>query len=354
MDSNRPTIRDVARVAGVGIGTVSRVLNNSPRVDPATRQHVLTTIAELGFKPNALARQLPRKIRLRNIGVITQPFVSYRAFAERLRGVQRALLAGDHPHELILYTVHSLTHFDGRITDIAQSSAVEGLLIIDLALSEAQKTRLRESSLPFVGLNHLNERDWPCVGTDNVVGGYLAARHLIDYGHRRIAYLGDHFDDAFHFRSSQERFQGFRSAMHEYGLPVRDEDVRLGPHDYAAARALAADLLSAPAAARPTAVFAGSDMQALAVIRAARDAGLRVPEDLSVIGYDDLEMSEHIGLTTVRQHLELSGQVAAGHLLALLAEVSPQADTEPPTILSRPTLPPPAVIVRATTARLGG
>lgn len=347
----RPTIRDVARQAGVGIGTVSRVLNNSPRVDPATRQHVLTTIAEMGFKPNAIARQLPRKVRINNIGVITQPFVSYRAFAERLRGVQTALMQYDTHRELVLYTVNSLPHYDERLTTIVQSRSVEGLLIIDLALTEEQKEMMRDAAMPFVGINPLQNQDWPCIGTDNVVGGYMAAKHLLDYGHTQIAYVGDTFSDAFNFRSSRERYQGYQLALTEYGIAVREEYVKLGEHDYEAARTLAAELFVLPH--RPTAIFAMSDIQALACIRAANEAGLRVPDDLSVIGYDDLEMSQHIGLTTVRQHLELSGRIAVQHLLSLLAEVDPQADTEPPTILSRPMLPPPQVMARNTTRRLG-
>lgn len=346
----RPTIRDVARQAGVGIGTVSRVLNNSPRVDPATRQHVLSTISEMGFKPNALARQLPRKTRIQNIGVITQPFVSYRAFAERLRGVQNALMQHDSHRELVLYTVNSLPHYDERLTTIVQSRSVEGLLIIDLGLMEEQKELLRDAAVPFVGLNHLQNQDWPCVGTDNVMGGYMAAKHLLDYGHTQIAYLGDTFADAFDFRSSRERYQGYQLALTEYGLAVRDDYVKLGSHDYEVARSMAMELLALTR--RPTAIFAMSDIQALACIHVAHETGLRVPDDLSVIGYDDLEMSQHIGLTTVRQHLELSGRIAVQHLLSLLAEVNSQADTEPPTILSRPILPQLQVIVRKTTRRL--
>lgn len=348
----RPTIRDVARQAGVGIGTVSRVLNNSPRVDPATRQHVLTTIAEMGFKPNALARQLPRKVRIHNIGVITQPFVSYRAFAERLRGVQTALMKHDSNRELVLYTVNSLKHYDERLTTIVQSRSVEGLLIIDLALTEEQKEMLRDAAVPFVGINPLQNQDWPCVGTDNVVGGYMAAKHLLDYGHTQIAYVGDIFNDDFDFRSSRERYQGFQLALTEHGIAIREEHVKLGTHDYEVARVMAAELFALTHPHRPSAIFAMSDIQALACIRAANEAGLRVPDDVSVIGYDDLEMSQHIGLTTVRQHLELSGRIALQHLLSLLAEVDPQADTEPPTVLSRPTLPPPQVMVRKSTRRV--
>lgn len=337
----QPTIRDVALKAGVGIGTVSRVLNNSPKVSPDTRQRVLDAIAALDFKPNNVARQLPRKTRAHNIGVITQLFISYRSFAERLRGVQLALQEQPTEYELILYSVSSLPHYKERLTTILQTHAVEGLIIIDLDLFGEQEQMLRDYQMPFVGLNHFMNRDWPCIGTDNYAGGYLAARHLMSYGHTRIAYVGDEFIDALYkFSTSYERFGGFKRAMDDAGLPIPERYIKKGIHDYQVAKARAAELFTLPEL--PTAILAMSDMQALATIAAAREAGLRVPEDLSVIGYDNLEVSLHAGLTTVQQHLEMSGRYGLEHLLRRL-----QGDTCP-----APVLPPLEVIVRQTTRKL--
>jgi DNA-binding LacI/PurR family transcriptional regulator len=336
-----PTIRDVAKKAGVGIGTVSRVLNNSPRVTPETRKRVLEAIAELGFKPNSVARMLPRKTRIHNIGVITQPFVNFRAFAERLRGVQRALFEQEANYELVLYSVSSLPHYDERLHTIVQTGAVEGLIIIDLDLFEGQKQLLRDARLPFVGLNHFLDRDWPCVGSDNFAGGYMATRHLLELGHHKIGYLGDEFVDIFDFNTSFERFEGCKRALKEAGMVIPDHYVKLGMHDYSVAKGQAAELLRQPD--RPSAIFAMSDIQALACIAAARELGLRIPDDLSVIGYDDLEMSMHAGLTTVRQHLELSGRIGLEYLLGVF-----NGDDRPP-----PPLPPLEVIVRQTTQAPG-
>jgi len=333
----RPTIKDVAQKAGVGVGTVSRVLNNSPKVTPETRKLVLNVIAELGFKPNTVARQLSRKTHVHNIGVITQPFISYRAFAERLRGVQLALSESDTEYELVLYTVSSLAHYDERLTSIVQTGIVDGLLIIDLNVYEEQQSRLKEAKLPVVGINHLKNQSWPCIGTDNVEGGYLAGRYLLDCGHTRIAYVGDELIDTFEFISSTERFDGFKRALAERGVPLPKQYIQLGPHDYEVAHQLALNLfrLSEP----PSAIFAMSDMQAFGCLAAAREMGLRVPDDVSIIGYDDLEFSRHVGLTSVRQHLELSGRVGIEYLLCLL-----QGDESPP-----PQLPPLEVIERQTT-----
>lgn len=339
----RPTIRDVARKAGVGIGTVSRVLNNSPKVTPETRQAVLAAIAELGFRPNTIARQLPRRTRLHNIGVVTQPFINYQAFAAQMRGLQLGLYDYDSKrYEIVLYSVRSLAHFDEQLTAIVRTGTVDGLIIIDFDLLDEQKQMLRDAGLPFVGLNHLQDPDWPCIGADNHLGGYLAASYLLDLGHTDIAYLGDELVDTFEFKTSGQRYEGFRRALVERGLPVKDEYVRLGFHDYDVAIELATELLRLPNP--PTAIFAMCDMQALACLDAARRLGLRVPEAVSVMGFDDLETSYHVGLTTVRQHFEPAGRLAVQHLLALIDGAPP-----PP-----PVLPPPEVIPRQTTRPLAG
>lgn len=337
----RPTIKDVAKKAGVGVGTVSRVLNNSPKVTPETRKLVLNVIAELGFKPNTVARQLSRKTHIHNIGVITQPFIFYRAFAERLRGVQLALSEAETEYELVLYTVSSLTHYEERLTTIVQTGVVDGLLIIDLDLYEEQQSRLQKAKLPVVGINHLKNQSWPCIGTDNVEGGYLAGRYLLDCGHTRIAYVGDELIDTFEFISSVERFEGFQRALAERGVPLPERYVQLGPHDYGVAHQLALNLFQLPEP--PSAIFAMSDMQAFGCLAAAREIGLRVPEDVSIMGYDDLEFSSHVGLTSVRQHLELSGRVGIEYLLCLL-----RGDESSP-----PQLPPLEVIERQTTRTFG-
>jgi len=332
-----PTIRDVAQKAGVGIGTVSRVLNNSALVNAETRQRVLETIAELGFRPNSIARQLPRKHRIHNIGVITQPFFSYRSFAERLRGVQAALNESEKDYELVLYSVSSLPHYQERLVSITQAGSVEGLIIIDLELSEEQKNMLRQSKIPFVGINHLQNQDWPCVGTSNVYGGRVATAHLVGLGHREIAYVGDDFYDPYGFNTSRERYQGYCEILEEQGIPLRDEYFAVGAHDYDVARELCRRVLKEKN--RPTAIFAMSDIQALGCIATCHELRLRVPEDISVIGYDDLEMSYHTGLTTVRQHLSLSGRIALEYLVQVLKGGE---DTSP-------AVPLPEVIARKTT-----
>lgn len=331
------TIRDVALRAGVGIGTVSRVLNNSPLVTSETRQRVLDAIAELGFRPNSVARQLPRKTRIQNIGVITQPFIHYLAFAERMRGVQIGLSEIEQKYELVLYSVSSLSHYEEQLAYIVQNGLVDGLIIIDLDLTNDQKQMLIDAHLPFVGINNFQGYDWPCIGADNVIGGQIAARYLVELGHRRIAYLGDEFDDPFHFKTSQQRLEGLKNILEQHDIPLPDTYICLGRHDDEVTRSMTRKLLqlSNP----PTAIFAMSDIQALACLDTAHDLGIRVPEDLSIIGFDDLQISYYTGLTTVRQHFELCGKLAVEMLLGLIHRRNPHP----------PTLPPLEVIVRKTT-----
>jgi LacI family transcriptional regulator, galactose operon repressor len=160
----------------------------------------------------------------------------------------------------------------------------------------------------------------PSVVTDDVQGGRLATHYLLELGHRRIAFLGDDPDNPLGFSSSPAREQGYREIMAEAGLAVTPADVCHGPHVRTVARELADRLLCS--ADRPTAVFAASDTQALGVLEAARTAGLDVPADLSVVGFDDVEVSGYAGLTTVRQPLFESGRLATEVLLESLdAEV---------------------------------
>ena len=342
---SRPTILDVARKAGVGVGTVSRVLNNSPRVRPATRERVLAAIQELDFKPNTVARQLPRKTRLRNIGVITQPFINPHSFVERLRGAQRAIGQAARQYELILYNISSPAHYDERLRSIAQTGAVDALLIIDLDLTDEQVTILTSANIPFMGLNQFQDRAWPCIGYSNFEGGQLATGYLLDQGHTRIGYVGDEFEvDELHFLTGFERYQGYKAAFEARGLAVEAQYLQCGQHGYEAAMGMTAALLALPVP--PTAIFAMSDLQALGCIAAIREAGLSVPEDVSVIGYDNLELSFHTGLTTVNQNLLLSGRLGTEYLLKVLNNGE--------RAIPVPQMPPLEVIERQTTRPLHG
>lgn len=332
-----PTIYDVARTAGVGIGTVSRVLNNSPQVSRETQEKVLSAIRVLGFRRSMAARHLSTGIQHRNVGVIL-PFITHPSFVERLRGIQRALDDDDNDFNLILYNVSEPGRYHEQLLAIVEQAAVDGLLIATLTISNEQRELLTQAGIPFVTLSDECAGDLNCISPDNFSGGYIATQHLLELGHRRIAYVGDEFPNAYGFPTSELRYEGYCSALKTYNAPYRTEYVCLGTHSEETAHQLTEGLLSL--SEPPSAIFAMSDIQAVGCILAVREAGLRVPEDISVIGFDDVQLSRFIGLTTVRQHLEQGGYLGMQLLLDMLMT--------PNNSVSRQ-LPPLELVVRGTT-----
>ena len=333
-----PTIYDVAKTAGVGVGTVSRVLNNSTSVSQQTQDKVLSAIRELGFRRSKVARQLSTGIEHRNVGMIL-PFITHPSFVERLRGVQFALDDYENEYSLVLYTVTEPVRYDEQLRSIVENATVDGLLIATLNVSAEQRELLTQGGIPFVTLSDACDEEVNCISPDNVHGGYLATQHLLELGHRRVAYLGDDFINDYGFLTSELRYKGYRSALEDYDVPYYPEYVVLGLHSEQMAHKLTQHLLELPQP--PTAIFAMSDIQAVGCILAIREAGLRVPEDISVIGFDDVQLSRYVGLTTIRQHLEQSGYIGMQLLIDLLlnpGNVAPRA------------LPPMELIVRGTTA----
>ncbi|MGH9192183.1 MAG: LacI family DNA-binding transcriptional regulator [Acidimicrobiales bacterium] len=307
------TIADVAAHAGVGAGTVSRVLNDSPRVRDATRARVLAAIELLDYRPNPLARGLSRG-RCQTLGVVV-PFFTHASAVERLRGVAAAL--DGSRYDLVLFNVESPVNRDEHFATLTRRDRADGLLIMSLPPPSQSLARLADAGVPVVLLDTFDKRV-PAVVTDDVEGGRLATHHLLALGHERIAFIGDDPDNPLGFTAGSNREAGYRRTMAEAGVKVPSGYVRHGPHVRAIARRLTEQLLARRD--RPTAVFASSDVQALGVIEAARAAGLDVPGDVSVVGFDDVEVSGYAGLTTVRQPLFESGKLAARILLDALED----------------------------------
>jgi len=326
-----PTIRDVARHAGVSVATVSRVLNDIPIVRTEMRDRVRAAISELGYRPSSTARSLSLG-RSQAIGVVA-PFFTTPSVVERLRGVSHS--AGGRGYGLMLFDVETPEQRADAFREFARHDRVDGLLVISLPLFDEEVDALERDGLPVVMVDTGHPRV-PNVVIDDARGGELAAEHLVERGHRRIGFVGDVPANAFGFTSSEQRRRGFRRALRRAGIEPRPQDERLGRHGREEARALAADMLSA--GDRPTAVFAASDTQAVGVLEAAQELGLRVPEDVAVIGFDDIEMAAPLGLTTVRQPLRESGARGVEMLLAGIAGGRPPGgDLAPLTVVARRT-----------------
>jgi DNA-binding LacI/PurR family transcriptional regulator len=302
------TIARVAQEAGVGVGTVSRVINGSTAVSEETRRRVLEVVKELGYEPNATARALSTG-RTRAVGVIA-PFFTRPSVIERLRGVGPLLAAAGY--QLILVDVESARQRDAAFRSLI--GRVDGLLAVTIAPAASDLERLATSGVPVVLIDHPHDR-LPSVTVDDVAGGRLAVAHLLELGHRRIAFAGDTLDSVHGSSASSRRCTGYRLALSDAGLPVDERLVVLRPHGHDTAE-IVDELLALEE--RPTAVFAASDQQALAIVEAVQERGLRVPEDVSVVGFDDVELARYAGLTTVAQPLEVSGARGAELLLASL------------------------------------
>lgn len=312
------------------------MLNDSPQVSAATRARVLDAIGALDYRPSPLARGLSRG-RCQTLGVVI-PFFTHASAVERLRGVVAELDASHY--DLVLFNVESPVHRDEHFRALRRRDRADGLLVLSLPPPERELKRLLAAGVPVVLVDSV-ARGVPAILTDDVEGGRLATQHLLELGHTRVGFIGDDPQNALGFTSSAKRERGYRDALAGAGIRVRARHVRYGRHDRGVAQRLASRLLALRP--RPTAVFASSDIQALGVIAAAREAGLTVPDDLSVVGFDDIELAAYAGLTTIRQPLYESGRLGARVLLDALAGERPPEPVEHVLPLE--------LVVRTTTTR---
>jgi DNA-binding LacI/PurR family transcriptional regulator len=333
------TIRDVAREAGVSVATASRALNGKDVVNARTRDRILLVMEELGFTPSPSARRLSLG-RTLTVGVVVS-FLTRPQAAERLRGVDAVL--ADSEFDLVIYNVESVQKRDHYLSTLTNSQRADGLLVMSLPPASETADALIGSPVPvvFIDVHTPSIERLPRVVGDDVSGGALAARHLLDLGHRSMAFIGDALADPFGFTSSRDRERGFRDELARDGLEIADAWIGHGAHGRYEARDLARRMLAGED--RPTAIFTASDTQALGVIAAARELGLHVPDDLSVVGYDDIEAADYVGLTTVRQQLFESGRRGAEILLAEVGNRTPGpviAQLDPELVVRVTTAPP--------------
>ncbi|OGO07503.1 MAG: LacI family transcriptional regulator [Chloroflexi bacterium RBG_13_60_9] len=309
--SSKITIVDVAEKAGVSFGTVSRVINNDVHVRPETRARVQGVMQKLGYTANRQARSLAGG-RSNIVGVLV-PDLGTGYIGEIIRGIDAELSLTDL--DLILYTTHRTASKEANYVANLAKGMVDGLLLV-LPRSPADYIgTLTNRGVPFVLIDHQGiSRDCPAVGATNWQGAYHATEYLVKLGHTRIGFITGSMD----LGCAGDRLEGYRSALRTYHLPDDNELIYEGaffqPDGYAGASALLA--LSNP----PTAIFASNDVMAMGVMDAVRNRGLRVPDDVSVVGFDDIPQASVVrpGLTTVNQPLEKMGRVATQMLLDML------------------------------------
>ena len=314
------TLAAVAAHAQVGIGTVSRVLNDSPAVSPEMRTRVLKSMEAVGYAPSKKPTSQGKRSGL--IGVLVTFFDEPSAY-QRLRGIVAHLQP--HGYEVVLFNVSAPGQVAERMMEIPRHS-LDGLIVMSLPLSEADGERIAAAPFPAV-LIDTTAPLLPSVGVDDRLGGQIATQHLVDLGHTRIGFVGEPPKNVFGFVASVRREEGYRSVLERADIAPVAELVRYGAHLRSAAKQMTLDLMSITDP--PSAIVATSDVQAVGVMEAAATLGLRVPLDLSVVGYDDIELASLMNLTTVRQPLEGSGRRGADLLLEAISSADrPQLDEQ--------------------------
>jgi DNA-binding LacI/PurR family transcriptional regulator len=326
-----PNIRDVARLAGVSYQTVSRVLNNSPSIRPATKQRVLEVIDEVGYRPNQAARALVTS-KSQTIGVLIATQTGGYGAQTMLYAVEKA--AREAGYALTITT--SASDYDAVRAALDQlvDQAVDAVVVVAPQVRVFEALGAMSLQLPFVTLDSTRRDMGHSVAVDQLAGARLATRHLLDLGHRHIVHLAGPQD----WIEAEARMQGYLLELSDSDLPVLPPvlgDWTAG-FGYRAGRELLARRRDF------TAVFASNDLMALGLLHAFAEAGVSVPHDISVIGFDDIPEAAHFWppLTTVRQDFDAVGSRAVGLLLAELGRQAP-APAEPVT---------PRLIERSSTA----
>jgi LacI family transcriptional regulator len=311
----RSTIREVALRAGVSYQTVSRVINNSPDVAEATREHVLRVIAELDYHPNAQAVSLSRN-RTDIVGIIVDTVTST-FFAQTIDGVAQALRR--RGRFMLLATVEDATQFD-VIDTLQRSRRIDGLIIVLPLANSLSLSHLTSSRVPIVHVDLQYDMDVYGITVDNYHGAYLATEHLISLGHRRIGIITGRRD----IPVGQLRLDGYKAALRDHDIPFDPALAACGDFSFASGVAGAERLLALDP--RPTAIFACNDLMAIGTLHVATRNGLRIPADLSVIGFDDTPEAALAcpPLTTMRQPLHAMGEMAADLVCRLIDGEQPE------------------------------
>ena len=305
---NRSTIYSVAATAGVSISTVSRFLNTPDKVNPETARRIQSSMNQLDYTPHGhVGLRAHRNVQ--RIGVLS-PFFTAPSFVQRMQGM--AEVFREASFEMVVCAVDSSDQLAGYLRSVSFLRRFDGLIIMSMHLSDVDVHRLVASGLDVVIIESPNPA-FSSVEADNVLGGRIAAQCFLDKGYLPCAYLGELAPPPYSPRPGVIRLAGFREVLETAGYSLASEMIREGRPTLDDACRMAGELLDLPDP--PRAVFAMSDLMAIGVLRAARQRGIPVPGQLAVLGFDDIDAADYMGLSTVSQALVESGRVAARLLM---------------------------------------
>lgn len=335
---SKSSIYEVAALAGVSIATVSRTLNQPHRVSEATRSRVMEAVHKLEYTPDyeAAARARHHNDRI----AVLAPLNTYPGFTQRLRGISAAL--EELQSELIIFQVDAQKMRNPQhhklVDSLASSGRYDGVIIMSLPIESQDLTRISETHFPTVLIETSDSR-FPTLKVNNRDGANQAVRHLIDKGKEKIGFVGFNPIASYSMNASKAREQGYIDTLLENGRTVIPEHLITCEYSIEDTREKVIEMLKKDN--RPDAIFCAADINALGVLKAASDCGLRIPDDLAVVGFDDIDIADYLGLTTIRQPLEGSGKEAARIINKLIKE--------PMAIYSRQIELPLELIIRTST-----
>ncbi|MEM9033455.1 MAG: LacI family DNA-binding transcriptional regulator [Actinomycetota bacterium] len=334
--ARRVTIEDVADAAGVSVATVSRALRDLPNVAPSTRERVRTVADGLGYRAHPHASRLAAG-RTMSIGMAV-PLLGTWFHSQVIAGAEAVLT--ERGYDLLLGAFENEPRRQRLLSGDDFPARVDGLIFVDLPITDDEALELAASGRHAVTIG-CQTTAFPSVTIDNESGAAMAARHLLHLGHREIGLIWAPSETSLPFDVPGLRRAGYHRALREFGLHIRPEREVAGDFSIDGGAEAMSELLAA--GSPPTGVFAISDEMGFGALRMARDLGLRVPEDISIVGFDDHEVSEVLGLTTMRQPVVEFGAIAARALIARIEGRAEQADH---------VVCPTRLVVRSTSARL--
>jgi LacI family transcriptional regulator len=309
------TIYDIAREANVGVGTVSRVLNNHPSVSDHTRKHVLEVATRLEYQPNASAQRLARR-KSRTITAI-MPYITNSFFVELLGGIQDTLYEKDY--DLLLYGVNHPQQIEVFLQRSVRAGHSDGMLIASIDLPVDYSQQYLRKNFPVILIDRCNEH-FDSFYVANADGARIATEHLISLGHRRIAMMTGNRETI----PAQERSIGYLDALADAphvsnaGIFYPVHESKNDGFNKEAGYEIMKEILRLPEDRRPSALFITSDVQAIGAMHALTESGLRCPESISIVSFDDVELARYYGLTTMRQPIRMLGVIATERLFARL------------------------------------
>lgn len=307
------TIYDVADKAEVSISTVSRYLNNPSKVNASTGQRIKSAMEALSYIRHGNAGTA-RSRHTRRIGVLA-PFFPAPSFVERMQGMTPVLHAANG--ELLIYSIDSPEQLRDYVRTGFFERRLDGLVVMAMMLDEETSSHLYRTGLQVVLIEQHNPL-FCCIECDNVRGGALAAEYFLGKGYDGFGYIGQNTPLPYSLRPSELRIKGYSEALAAAGKRLRPEFTRLGDVSVEDGFKMAHELLSKTS--RPRAIFVMSDLQAFGAMKAARRLSLRMPEDVAILGFDDIEAADYMELTTISQSLKESGRLAAELLIGRLEE----------------------------------